>query len=44
MEICSQCNGSGEGYTEDSRCIYCKGTGETPVNTYDIEEEDLQDE
>ena len=27
--ICSACNGSGEGYSDGSRCNACKGKGET---------------
>ena len=26
-EICQGCNGSGEGYTDGSRCQVCKGKG-----------------
>lgn len=26
-EICGNCNGSGEGYVEFSRCTKCKGKG-----------------
>lgn len=26
-EICSNCNGSGEGYSDGSNCIWCKGSG-----------------
>lgn len=44
MKICSQCNGSGEGYTEGSRCSCCGGTGEKPQHAYDVEEEDLQND
>lgn len=27
--ICPTCNGSGEGYSDGSRCNACKGKGET---------------
>lgn len=27
--ICPACSGSGEGYSDDSRCNACKGKGET---------------
>lgn len=27
--ICPACNGSGEGYSDGSRCNACKGKGET---------------
>lgn len=27
-EICGNCNGSGEGYSEGTRCTKCKGRGE----------------
>ena len=29
--ICSWCNGSGEGASEDSTCRNCKGFGEEPL-------------
>lgn len=28
LPICSTCNGSGEGHTEWSTCIQCRGTGQ----------------
>jgi hypothetical protein len=28
--ICPNCNGSGEGMYEGTRCWHCKGTGEEP--------------
>ncbi len=30
FRMCSSCNGSGEGYNPDTRCIICKGAGSTP--------------
>jgi DnaJ-class molecular chaperone len=41
--LCSQCNGSGEGYSEDSSCKSCAGSGEQR-HPYEIEEEDLEDD
>jgi hypothetical protein len=28
-ELCQQCNGSGEGYVDGSRCLACRGSGVT---------------
>ena len=43
-EICHRCNGSGEGMYDGSRCGFCKGTGEEPVergcDDFDFPEED----
>lgn len=38
-EICSACNGSGEGMYDGSRCYKCKGTGNEPV---EIEDDDYE--
>jgi hypothetical protein len=37
-EICGDCNGSGEGYVDGSRCIHCGGWGEVPLQADDITE------
>lgn len=46
-EICGNCNGSGEGYVDGSRCTVCKGSGVEPPeqeemdfdnNTYEDEQ------
>lgn len=34
-EICSGCNGSGEGMWDGSNCYKCKGSGCEPVETED---------
>ena len=40
-EICSQCNGSGEGQYDGSTCPVCNGDGEVPVyNDDDVEGDD----
>lgn len=43
-EICHHCSGSGEGMYEGSRCGFCHGTGEAPVerdcDDFDIPMED----
>ena len=41
-EICSQCNGSGEGQYDGEVCPICHGDGELPI--YDDEDEDYDDE
>ncbi len=35
VNFCSRCNGSGEGYSEDTVCLKCRGSGEEP----ELEEE-----
>jgi len=44
-EICHHCSGSGEGMYDGSRCGFCHGTGEAPVerdcdDDFDIPMED----
>ena len=38
-EICSDCNGSGEGMYEGTRCITCHGSG---VSNYDDEDDPFE--
>lgn len=42
-EICSVCNGSGEGQYDGTRCPHCRGSGVEPCATdpenYDIPED-----
>jgi DnaJ-class molecular chaperone len=46
-EICHHCSGSGEGMYDGSRCGFCHGTGEAPVerdcDDFDIPMEDDYD-
>ena len=37
-EICSACNGSGEGSYDGSSCFVCRGRGEVPAEEIDHEE------
>jgi DnaJ-class molecular chaperone len=43
-EICHHCSGSGEGMYDGSRCGFCHGTGEAPVerdcDDFDFPEDD----
>jgi hypothetical protein len=44
--LCSQCNGSGEGYADGSRCSACRGSGESRMtddgeDAYDAYRESL---
>ena len=43
-EICSTCNGSGEGMYSDSTCSRCKGKGEFQSSKEDEEYSHLEDE
>ena len=36
--MCSSCNGTGEGSTPDNDCWRCKGSGAIIPNTYDYED------
>ena len=47
-EICHHCSGSGEGMYDGSRCGFCKGTGEAPVerdcDDFDFPEDDYDND
>jgi DnaJ-class molecular chaperone len=42
-EICHHCSGSGEGMYDGSRCSFCHGTGEAPVER-DCDDFDFPDD
>ena len=37
-DMCSSCNGTGEGSTPDNECWRCRGTGSIIPETYDYED------
>jgi hypothetical protein len=47
-EICHHCSGSGEGMYDGSRCGFCHGTGEAPVerdcDDFDFPEDDYDND
>lgn len=36
MELCIYCNGSGEGLYDGSVCMWCHGTGVTPIENNEV--------
>ena len=42
-EICSACNGSGEGHYDGSICTSCGGSGAEPVSSDDDPDGDAMD-